>query len=366
MKCVIILPTYNERANIVPLLDALQSQFRQSDLQDMQILVVDDSSPDGTADAVRAVQLAMPNVHLLMGQKKGLGAAYIRGIEHALDQLGAEIIMEMDADFSHKPEDIPRLMVNIYHGADFVIGSRYVPGGTIPREWGLLRRAISQFGNIVARYVAGLYRVRDCTAGFRAIRADLLRDINFKQLRVQGYAFQIALLHAAVTAGAKVVEVPVDFVDRTRGTSKLGLRDIVEFIANACWLRFQTSRTFISFLLVGASGVFVNLALFSLLLKIGVNQYIGSPVAIEASIVSNFLLNNYWTFRQRRTGSRVRIRGLKYNAVSLFALLISFGTFVALRFLQPNGSPIVHQFAGIVPATVVNYFLNSYWTFRQR
>jgi dolichol-phosphate mannosyltransferase len=366
MKCVIVLPTYNERANIALLLDALQAHFKHLPGQEMHVLVVDDSSPDGTADVVRTAQLTMSNVHLLVGQKKGLGAAYIRGIAHAVDHLGAETVMEMDADFSHKPQDVARLLVNIEYGADFVIGSRYVPGGTIPGEWTLYRQASSLFGNIVARYIAGLYRVRDCTAGFRAIRTSLLQRINFRQLRVQGYAFQVALLHAAVIAGAKVVEVPVDFVDRARGVSKLGVRDIAEFIANACWLRFQTSKTFINFLVVGASGVAVNLAVFSFLLRSGSNQFISSPVAIEASIVWNFLLNNYWTFRWRRTGSRTRIRGLKFNAVSLFALVISFSTFVALRVLQPTGSPLLHQFIGIVPATVVNYFLNSYWTFRER
>jgi len=308
----------------------------------------------------------MPNVHLLSGIKRGLGAAYIRGIEFALGRLGAEAVMEMDADFSHRPQDIPRLIAELERGADFVIGSRYVPGGSIPREWAGLRRANSLVGNLVARYVAGLYRVRDCTAGFRAIRASLLRRINLRQLRVQGYAFQVALLHAAVSANARVVEIPVDFIERTAGMSKLGIRDIAEFITNVWWLRFQASRTFIRFMIVGACGVVVNLGLFSFFLRLGMSELLASPVAIEASIVSNFLLNNYWTFQDRSTAGRIRIRGLKFNAVSLLALCISYGTFLALRLAQPDGSPLLHQLAGIVPATLVNYFLNSYWTFRER
>ncbi|HQA12400.1 MAG TPA: glycosyltransferase, partial [Zoogloea sp.] len=114
-------------------------------------------------------------------------------------ELQADVVFEMDADFSHKPEDVPRLLAAIDEGADFVIGSRYVPGGTIPEEWGLYRRLNSRFGNIVARYLAGIYSVRDCTAGFRAIRTSILRRIDFDKLRVQGYAFQVALLHAAKT-----------------------------------------------------------------------------------------------------------------------------------------------------------------------
>jgi dolichol-phosphate mannosyltransferase len=363
MKTVIVVPTYNERDNIERLVVALSEQFVRMP-HDMHILVVDDSSPDGTADVVRRLQPRYPNLHLIVGQKAGLGAAYVRGMTHALEDLGAEAVFEMDADFSHKPEDVPRLMVNIEHGADFVIGSRYVPGGTIPREWGAMRRANSLFGNIVARYVAGIYRIRDCTAGFRAIRGSLLRRIDFSRLRVQGYAFQVALLHAAIMHGAKVVEVPVDFVDRTHGTSKLGLRDIVEFIINAWWIRFQASKTFIKFGIVGAMGVVVNLGLFSLLLRSGMNKYLASPIAIEASILTNFVLNNYWTFRWRKTRDHLRTKGLKFNAVSLAALSISYGTFVLLSQAFPTVPPQIHQLIGIVPATLVNYFLNSYWTFR--
>jgi dolichol-phosphate mannosyltransferase len=363
MKTVIIVPTYNERENIERLIPALLAQFSKLP-HDMHILVVDDNSPDGTADVVRGFQTAHSNVHLVSGQKAGLGAAYIRGMAHALQALSADVVFEMDADFSHKPEDLPRLLTNIEHGADLVIGSRYVPGGTIPVDWGWRRRANSVLGNIVARYVAGVYRVRDCTAGFRAIRASVLRKIDLPRLRVQGYAFQVALLHAAVVQGAKIVEVPVDFPDRTRGESKLGLRDIVEFIVNAWWIRFQASKTFIKFGLVGLTGVVVNLGVFTLLLGMGVNKYIASPVAIEVSILTNFLLNNYWTFRWRTTMDRVRIKGLKFNAVSLIALGISFSTFAVLSMLFPRVLPQVHQMIGIVPAMLVNYFLNSYWTFR--
>lgn len=364
MKIVIVVPTYNERENIGVLIAGLTEQSRRMPHHALHVLVVDDSSPDGTADAVRELQRGNRNLHLVTGRKAGLGAAYIRGMAYALKELGAEAVLEMDADLSHKPEDVPRLVANIEQGADFVIGSRYVPGGTIPKEWGALRRANSLFGNIVARYVAGIYRVRDCTAGFRAIRGTLLRRIDLSGLHVQGYAFQVALLHSAIVHGAKVVEVPVDFVDRTYGTSKLGLRDIVEFIVNAWWIRFQASKTFIKFLIVGACGVAVNLGAFSLLLGGGVNKYLASPIAIELSIIGNFVLNNYWTFRWRRTRDPVHAKGLKFNVVSLIALTVSYGTFILLSKSFPAFAPQVAQLIGIVPATLVNYFLNSYWTFR--
>ena len=328
--------------------------------------MVDDDSPDGTANVVRGLQKDNDNVHLLTGPKAGLGVAYIRGMDHALNILQADLVFEMDADFSHKPEDVPRLISAIEDGADFVIGSRYVPGGSVPKTWNLVRRLNSMGGNLAARYIAGIPQIRDCTAGFRAIRASLLRRIDFSNLRVQGYAFQVAMLHAAVEEGGRIREIPVDFVDRKQGESKLRLSDIIEFALNVWWIRLQNSRTFIKFAIVGASGVLVNLGLFTLLLVLEVNKFIASPIAIELSIIWNFLLNNYWTFRRRKIGSRTRIRGLKFNLVSIIALGVSYGTFVTLSFVFPDTRPQIHQLIGIIPATLVNYFLSSYWTFRQK
>lgn len=363
MKVVIVIPTYNEVENIGRMLDALDG-ISSKLAAELHVLVVDDSSPDGTGQVVQAYAARNPKVHLITGKKQGLGAAYIRGMRHALEHLGADAVMEMDADFSHKPEDIPRLFAAFSEGADFIIGSRYVPGGSIPAEWALWRRMNSKYGNIVARYLAGLGKVRDCTAGFRLIRASVLRELDVGTIKVQGYAFQIALLHRALSQGALVREVPVAFVDRTLGESKLGLRDIVEFFINAWWIRLQSSRTFAKFAIVGASGVVVNLGSFTLLLELGVNQYLASPIAIEISIISNFLLNNFWTFRWRNNPDRIRIRGLKFNVVSLFALLVSYTTFIASAQLLPELPPQVHQAVGILPALLVNYFLNSYWTFK--
>jgi dolichol-phosphate mannosyltransferase len=363
MKSVIIIPTWNEKKNIGRLIEELQLQFLKVS-HEMHILVVDDNSPDGTADIVKNLEFKYANVHLIQGQKAGLGAAYIRGMSYALNTLNAQVVIEMDADFQHKPVDVPRLLSAIDKGADFVIGSRYVEGGSIPKEWGIIRRMNSRYGNIVARYLAGLAQVRDCTAGFRAIRATLLKKIDLSKLKVQGYAFQVALLFEAMIHNAKIVEIPVDFVERVEGESKLGISDIIEFIANAWWLRLRASATFIKFLIVGASGVFVNIGLFSLLLYLGINKYISSPIAIEASILTNFALNNNWTFRWRETLDSIHIKGLKFNLVSLLALSISYGTFILLSLYLPESPPQLNQLIGIIPATFINYFCNSYWTFK--
>jgi len=363
MRVVLIVPTYNERGNVGRLIDELQAVFR-SIPHEMHILVVDDHSPDGTMEVVRARQRRADNVHALEGEKRGLGAAYVRGMRHALDVLHADAVFEMDADFSHKPGDVPRLMAALEQGADFVIGSRYVPGGSIPKEWAWYRRLGSRVGNMVARYLAGIYRVHDCTAGFRAIRSTVLRGIDLEGFRVQGYAFQIALLHAAVARGAKVLELPDEFLDRRVGESKLGISDILEFLRSAAWIRFESSEAFIEFCLVGASGVVVNLGIFTALLGLGVNKFIASPIAIQCSIISNFLGNNYWTFRRRKLADGLHARGLRFNIVSILSLAISYLTFIVLSQALPRLAPQVHQLIGIIPATLVNYFLNSYWTFR--
>ena len=181
---------------------------------------------------------------------------------------------------------------------------------------------------------------------------------------VRRHILRIALLHAAVMGGARVVELPVQFVDRTVGESKLGTKDIIEFFRSAAWIRFQSSKVFIKFCITGASGVLINLGVFSALLSLGLNKFVASPIAIQCSIITNFVGNNYWTFRRRNLVGPVHARGLRFNVVSILSLAISYLTFVLLSHVFPGVAPQVNQFGGIVPATLVNYFLNSYWTFR--
>jgi dolichol-phosphate mannosyltransferase len=363
-KIVVIIPTYNEMENITLLINALQNEFKKLP-HEMHILIVDDNSPDGTAEIVRNESKGYANIHLITGKKQGLGAAYIRGMDYAVDVLSADVVMEMDADFSHKPEDVPRLISALDHSADFVIGSRYVKGGKIPDNWGFIRKMISKWGNIFARYIAGLYKIRDSTSGFRAIRASIIKKIDLAGLKVQGYAFQMALLHQAMAHGAVVKEISVEFVDRARGETKLCFSDIIEFIISACWIRLVHYKTFNKFAIVGSSGVFVNLGIFSVLCKAGMNKFIASPISIELSIISNFILNNFWTFSERNTKDKFPLKGLKFNIVSFASLSVSYSTFVVLSLLYPHTSRVIHQSIGIIPATFVNYFLNSCWTFNR-
>lgn len=371
MRIVIIIPTYNERTNIASLLDAVEHQCERLVIQDvsldLHVLVVDDHSPDGTGDEVRRLQTRIPNLHLLEGPKAGLGAAYIRGMRHAMQYLGADVVCEMDADFSHKPDDLPRLLEPLHTGeADFVIGSRYVEGGSIPANWGWKRRLNSLGGNLVARHGAQLAQVRDCTAGFRAIRCAVLRRIDLTKLNVKGYVFQVALLAAALKVGARVREVPVDFIDRTAGVSKLQLSDVTEFMRYAVRHRASEARTAIRFATVGASGIAVNLTAFTIMLGVGFDKYMASPCAEEIAILSNFLLNDLWTFGTQPKQEGLHVRAMKFNAVSLLALCVSSLTFMMAHKSFPHLPLQMCQISGVLPAWLVNYNLNRRWTFRRQ
>jgi dolichol-phosphate mannosyltransferase len=218
-RVTVAIPTYNERENLSQIVAAVSRQgFR--------VLVVDDSSPDGTGALADEIAARDPMVSVLhRSEKQGLGPAYAAGFDHALDE-GAEVVVEMDADFSHDPEDIPRLVGAIDAGADVAIGSRYVPGGATP-DWPLHRRLISKGGNLYARVMLGI-PIRDATAGFRAFRASALRLLPYREAESSGYGFQVEMALRAYQQGLVIVEVPITFRDRARGTSKMGTGIVLE------------------------------------------------------------------------------------------------------------------------------------------
>ncbi len=234
MKTVVCLPTYNERENLEPLVRALGEVLPEGG----QVLVIDDSSPDGTGELADSLAGALEYVDVLRRpRKEGLGPAYLDGFRHAL-ALGADLILEMDCDFSHAPADVPRLIAAA-DSADVVLGSRYTPGGSIP-DWGFLRRAVSRGGNIYAQGVLGL-SYRDLTGGFKCYRRQVLEAIDLGAISSLGYAFQIETTYRALRAGFRVVEVPIAFVDRRVGRSKMRSEIVVEAIWKVPLLRLATA-----------------------------------------------------------------------------------------------------------------------------
>lgn len=218
-QVICIVPTYNERENLPEIAEAILDHG-------YRLLIVDDASPDGSGEMADELARDHPLCSVLhRPEKRGLGPAYADGFDLAL-ATGARVIVEMDADFSHDPADLPRLVATVEQGADVAIGSRYVPGGSTP-DWPLLRRLISRGGNLYARTLLGM-PVRDATAGFRAFAAEALATLPYAEAEASGYGFQVEMAWRAHSAGLEIVEIPIAFHDRARGKSKMGPPIVLE------------------------------------------------------------------------------------------------------------------------------------------
>jgi dolichol-phosphate mannosyltransferase len=232
MNVLVVLPTYNEIENIERVLRRVRTA-----VPDATVLVVDDGSPDGTGDVAETIGKELGNVEVLRRhQKSGLGSAYRAGFHWGLEN-GFEACVEMDSDLSHEPEALPSLLAPLDGGCEVVIGSRYVSGGSIP-NWAWHRRLISRGGNVYADAVLGL-GVADSTAGFRAYAASVLRRIELDQIKAEGYGFQIEMTYQAKRAGATIEEVPIRFVDRVDGTSKMSSFIVAEAFGLVTWWGVQ-------------------------------------------------------------------------------------------------------------------------------
>lgn len=229
-KACVVMPTYNEAQNINRTLDRIDEEARAVlPHTQLHVLIVDDNSPDGTAQLVRERSDYQDTVHLLVRhEKQGLGAAYIDGMQHAQRECAPDAILEMDADGSHDPSDIPRLLRALERGYDVAIGSRYVDGGELPADWGAHRRVMSSAANAASRLLLSIDGVRDCTGGFRAIRASKLAYVDLESIDTAGYVFQVVLLDTLLRNGARVTEVPISFHEREAGESKISVRDVIE------------------------------------------------------------------------------------------------------------------------------------------
>ena len=235
MRATVCLPTYNEKENLEPMVRALGAVLGPDD----RILVVDDNSPDGTGEIADRLAAEHPFVDVLhRPRKEGLGPAYLAGFRRALAD-GADLVLEMDCDFSHRPDDVRRL-IEAAADADVVLGSRYVRGGRIG-NWGLVRRVISRGGCIYAQVLLGL-RLRDLTGGFKCYRRRVLERIDLDAIHSRGYAFQIETTYRALQAGFRVVEVPITFVDRAHGGSKMSRSIVLEAIWRVPLLRVAALR----------------------------------------------------------------------------------------------------------------------------
>jgi dolichol-phosphate mannosyltransferase len=235
VRALVCLPTYNERENLEPMLHALGEVLGPDD----RVLVIDDGSPDGTGDLADRLSGELGFVDVLHRERKeGLGPAYLAGFRRALAD-GAELVLEVDCDFSHDPADVPRLL-EAAAGADLVLGSRYVPGGSV-ENWGPLRRLISAGGSLYARLILGV-PVRDLTGGFKCFHRRVLEAIDLDAVDSRGYAFQIETTYRALRGGFRVTEIPIRFVDREVGRSKMSRAIVLEAVWKVPLLRLAALR----------------------------------------------------------------------------------------------------------------------------
>jgi dolichol-phosphate mannosyltransferase len=232
----LVLPTYNEAENLERIVRAALPEMASA-TPDHHILIVDDGSPDGTGDIADRLAAELPQVEVLhRTAKEGLGRAYLAGFERVIES-GADLVLEMDADFSHDPRDLPRLIA-ASEEADLVLGSRYIPGGGVT-DWGLMRRMLSRGGSWYARRVLRV-PVRDLTGGFKCFRRETLEGIDYRNTHADGYGFQIELTYRAIRAGFRVKEVPIVFRDRKEGTSKMSPRIAIEAVWKVPALRARS------------------------------------------------------------------------------------------------------------------------------
>ncbi len=329
MKIVVIPATYNEKGNIEQMIILLEEEvFPRIKNHEMHILVADDNSPDGTADEVRKLMKKWKNLGISVGEKKGLGAAYIRAMTYAVEKMGADILCEIDADLSHDPREIPKFLEKIDEGYDIVIGTRYSNGGSMPNNWPMQRKAFSVIANLIIRLITGRFFIHDWTGGYRAIKKELFLKERDKVQTFQGYTFQVAFLYKAVIDGHKVAEIPIHFADRKLGRSKIApleyIINLLKYVITERLVELIYSP-FLKYAITGFIGYLINaISLEVFKSTLHVHSGAAASMGAELSIMWNFIMNNFWSFSSQRITSPVKLflKFLQFNLVALGSLIL--------------------------------------------
>ncbi len=351
-KIVIVMPAYNEAENIGRMIKELFGEvFPKITNAEMHLLVVDDFSPDGTGEVVKGLQPKYKNLHLLQKQKEGLGWAYVKGFRYAMEKLGADAVMEMDADFQHPPRFVVPMVEAYLNGADYVIGSRYIKGGSVPKEWALSRKMVSYFGNLFIQLCLLNFKIHDYTTGFRLTRIKgVLEKIDLEDLRaLKRFAHKTDLLYRTLKVSKKTVEVPLEFASRKKETSKFNWIEFVESLKTAIILGIKDKQKLIKFGTVGFAGFVVNFFFLRLFRSLGFAETLAWLFSTEIAIMNNYVFNNLWTFREQK------IAGIKNTIIKFLQFnLTSAGALVIQSVLGPLGTRLVGvQYDGLVLAFIV-------------
>lgn len=368
MKIFVVPATYNEKDNIEQFITVLEEDvFPKIKNHEMHILVADDFSPDGTGDIVKTLMKKYKNLGVNQGERKGLGAAYIRTMGHAIEKLGADVVVSIDADFQFDPFDLIKYVKKLEEGYDMVIQTRYSDGGSIPENWPIQRKIFSIVANLFVKTVFMKFSVHDWTGGFRAITKKVFNAVSPEIKGHNGYIFQIAFLHKAVRKEFTIGEVPLHFSDRKLGSSKIApINYIVDVLKFVLLTRIIELKRVIKFLVVGGTGFILQLLgqegaiqmgaglalayLFYMVVRfiqgsvsidahqlVALSQGMAAGIGAEFAILSNFLCNNFWTFKdtkKMKESSPFVIRLLKFNTTSLVSIFLqAFAVWLGIRLL---------------------------------
>ena len=320
------MPAWNEAENIKRMIEELvKREFPKIDA-DMQLLIVDNHSKDGTTKIVEDASKTYKHVHLIEQDKPGLGWAYVRGMQYAMKELKADAVMEMDADFQHPPRFVKPMVDAYLNGAEYVIGSRYIKGGSVPKEWAASRKAISFFGNLFIRMALLNFKVHDLTTGFRLTKVDgVLNKIDLEKLhKLERFSHKVDLLYQSLKNSKKTVEVPLEFETRTKDKSKFNWKEMISTFELAIYLGIMDKQRFIKFGTVGFLGFVVNYIFLRVFRTLGFNETLVWLFATELAIISNFTFNNIWTFKEAQIAGfkAILVKFLQFNLTSAGALII--------------------------------------------
>ncbi len=389
-KVVVVAPTYNEKGSIEKVIELILAQNGKVLGFDIHVLVADSHSPDGTGEIASKIAAYNPKVHFLDVVERGLGLGIIKGYEYATKKLDADVLMQIDADLQHDPNDIPKFLEKIKEGFEYVQGSRMIKGGK--NDIAIHRQIFTWGSNFLMRLLTGVWQITDFNPSYKAYKRELFERMDWASIPWQGTTFLIqpAAVVEAYKAGAKMVEVPIIFRNRRADRSKNEIVNYIidifaygiEFRLSKLGLKFpllywaRRSKTFIKFGAVGIAGTLVDFFFYKLfILNFGFTPPNAKLISTTVAIQNNFFLNNKWTFRKRKTKNSTFFRWLLFNLVSSGGVIISYGIVYMLHKIYGDGFlyfGTVHVaynnfyfFATIPPVMVWNFLMNHYFTWKR-
>ena len=361
-KVVIVMAAWNEAENIKQMIDTLFDEGFPKIKADMHLLVSDNHSTDGMTQIVEKEMEKIKNLHIVQQTGKGLGNAYVSGFKYAVEKLKADAVMEMDADGQHPPRFVQPMVEAYLDGANYVIGSRYIPGGSVPKEWATFRKAVSYFGNLFIRLVLVKPSIHDLTTGFRLTQVEgVLDKIDLDNLmEKERFAYKVDLIYQSIKNAKKVVEVPLEFRPRITDKSKFNTKEMISTFRLAVILGIRDKAKFIKFGTVGFAGYLVNASTLWLFTKWAFPSPLAWGLSTEFAIINNFIFNNAWTFKSEKiTGVSMLLKKfLQFNLTSAGALLIQvvFGS-ISDSLFGPEKRQLALPFIILFVVLPYNYFM---------